>query len=247
MTINDTLARRISQARREEEAAAERYARLVCAAIAAEAPDDAVFLELREDYREGTVTATGTCHTAAGTRRELSEAEAMRVYPWVSCLTADNHSGWVTQCYSLGGGVEDEEYLLDLKQAADRHHETTTPLERGTPAEAVGTEDLCAQRCQLLRADGSAQKRDRSDDRRNSSARDQPISAVISQLSSRIDKHEASWELCKVKNVPTYDPVTGEAEPGEDTDLLDQIETDQAFAAQAILRRVAKVLRAAIC
>ncbi|MCF3100991.1 hypothetical protein IPZ58_05300 [Streptomyces roseoverticillatus] len=62
---------------------------------------------------------------------------------------------------------------------------------------------------------------------------------IVLDVLTRIRDHEAEWLSTLREVVPSYDPVANEASDGE-TSRMDEVQTDQAFAAQQLLRELMK-------
>ncbi|UFQ16446.1 MULTISPECIES: hypothetical protein [Streptomyces] len=56
----------------------------------------------------------------------------------------------------------------------------------------------------------------------------------------RIRQHEAEWLATLREEVPSYDPADNLADDGPETDRMDEVQTDQAFDAQLLLRDLLK-------
>ncbi|MFI6682537.1 hypothetical protein [Streptomyces sp. NPDC050485] len=62
--------------------------------------------------------------------------------------------------------------------------------------------------------------------------------AIIRGAVKRIRKHEGDWLATLREEVPSYDPQENLADGGPETDRMDEVQTDQAFDAQALLRQL---------
>ncbi|MCC2279492.1 hypothetical protein LKL35_29280 [Streptomyces sp. ET3-23] len=61
---------------------------------------------------------------------------------------------------------------------------------------------------------------------------------MLRDAAERIRQHEADWLATLREEVPSYDPEENLADDGPETDRMDEVQTDQAFDAQSLLRQL---------
>ncbi|MBT2383848.1 hypothetical protein [Streptomyces sp. ISL-11] len=69
---------------------------------------------------------------------------------------------------------------------------------------------------------------------------------VLRSSIKRIREHEAQWLRCLREEVPSYDPDLNDADCVDDVRRMDEMQTDQAFDAQLLLRALMTDLEAAV-
>ncbi|MER6380745.1 hypothetical protein ABT274_12275 [Streptomyces sp. NPDC001127] len=69
---------------------------------------------------------------------------------------------------------------------------------------------------------------------------------VLRDAAKRMRRHETDWLATLREEVPSYDPEENVADDGPDTDRMDEVQTDQAFDAQTLLRDLLKEFEVAL-